>query len=151
MLIVDIAATATYPLRTAVLRDGDPSRPVAFDLDDGADTFHLGALDDAGEIIAISSWMPNPIAQYPEHRSIQLRGMATSAAAQGTGIGGTLFEAGVERAAARGFTLVWARARDSALGFYDRHGCTVIGDGFIDDTTRLPHHVVVRMIEHFSH
>ena len=37
-----------------------------------------------------------------------------------------------------------ARARDSALGFYAKHDCRVVGDGFIDATTELPHHVVVR-------
>ncbi|MEO6126223.1 MAG: GNAT family N-acetyltransferase [Ilumatobacteraceae bacterium] len=145
--IVEITAAETHPLRTAVLRGGDPTRPVTFDLDAHPESVHLGALDEADELVAVSSWMPNPIADFPEHRSIQLRGMATAAEAQSTGIGGALFEAGVERATARGFTLIWARARDSALSFYDRHGCTVIGDGFIDDTTRLPHHVVVRRTE----
>jgi hypothetical protein len=38
---------------------------------------------------------------------------------------------------------VWANARDSALGFYERAGFTVAGDGFVTDDTRLPHHAVV--------
>lgn len=144
--IIEIAAVETYPLRTAVLRDGDPARPVAFDNDVHPDTVHLGVRADAGEMVAISSWMPNRLVDFPDDRAIQLRGMATAAAMQGSGIGGTLFESGVSRAAALKFTLVWARARDSALGFYERHGCTVIGDGFVDATTRLPHHIVVRRL-----
>lgn len=146
MNVVEITGVETHPLRTAVLRDGDPTRTVVFDNDDHPEAVHLGIRNDAGDLIAISSWMPNPLADFPDDRSLQLRGMATAADVQGGGVGGLLFEAGVDRAAARGFTLVWARARDSALGFYDRHGCTVIGDGFVDDTTRLPHHIVVRRI-----
>ena len=41
-------------------------------------------------------------------------------------------------------TIVWANARDAALRFYERHGFAVHGDGFVDATTQLPHHVVVR-------
>jgi predicted GNAT family N-acyltransferase len=38
---------------------------------------------------------------------------------------------------------VWARARDSAIGFYERAGFTVVGDVFVDDATGLDHHLVV--------
>jgi len=37
---------------------------------------------------------------------------------------------------------VWANARDAALDFYRAHGFTVVGDGFIETVTQLPHHVV---------
>ena len=144
--VVEISAAETHPLRTAVLRDNDPARPVAFDNDDHPDALHLGVRDRNGAIVAISSWMPNPLDASADDVAIQLRGMAIAAAWQGRGIGGVLFETGIERAARRDFTLAWARARDSALGFYVRHGCTVIGDGFIDDTTRLAHHIVIRRL-----
>jgi hypothetical protein len=39
--------------------------------------------------------------------------------------------------------VVWANARDRALAFYEREGFVVVGDGFVDATTQLPHHVVV--------
>ena len=58
----------------------------------------------------------------PTGDEIQLRGMAVDGGQQGRGIGAALLTAGVERAAARGATAVWANARDSALGFYLRHG-----------------------------
>ena len=75
---------------------------------------------------------------------MQLRGMATARHLQGTGAGGLLLERGCALAAERGYALVWARARDAALGFYERHGFAVEGDGFVDDTTQLPHHLVLR-------
>jgi len=39
---------------------------------------------------------------------------------------------------------VWARARDSALYFYERRGFEVHGDGFMDEPTAMPHHIVLR-------
>ena len=72
--------------------------------------------------------------------------MATDRSLQGTGLGGVLLEHGCRVAHERGFPLVWARARDAALGFYERHGFVVEGDGFIDGPTQLPHHLVVRRL-----
>ena len=63
-----------------------------------------------------------------------------------TGLGGVLLEHGCRIAHERGFTLVWARARDAALAFYERHGFTVEGDGFIDQATQMPHHVITRAL-----
>jgi predicted GNAT family N-acyltransferase len=150
MQIVEIASTATHALRRAVLRDGDPTRTVVYPEDDVADTVHLGMHNADGTLIATSSWTPKQLDAFPGRRAIQLRGMAIAAEAQGAGLGGLLFETAVTRWADAGFELVWARARDSALNFYTKHGCSVVGDGFTDDTTRLPHHVVVREIGSMS-
>lgn len=144
MDVVEIASIETHLLRRAVLRDGDPSRPVVYPEDDLVETMHLGIRDADGALVATSSWTPKPLDEFPGRRAVQLRGMAISTARQGGGIGGLLFETAVTRWADAGFELVWARARDTALGFYAKHGCRVVGDAFIDDTTRLPHHVVVR-------
>jgi GNAT superfamily N-acetyltransferase len=144
MQIVEISVAETYPLRRAVLRDNDPSRAVTFAEDDAPGTFHLGARNEAGRIVAVSTWVPRECAEFPGRRAIQLRGMATEPALQGTGIGGAMLEHGASRCAAEGFDLLWARARDSALRFYERHGCRVVGEGFIDTATDLPHHIVVR-------
>ena len=76
----------------------------------------------------------------------QLRGMATANGRRGGGLGGILVEAGCQRCAGAGGRVVWARARDAALGFYVAHAFEVVGDGFIDATTGLPHHVVRRTV-----
>jgi len=141
-----VESGATHALRRAVLRDGDPTRTVVYPEDDLAETVHLGVRNADGALVATSSWTPKPLDGYPGKRAVQLRGMAIAGEVQGTGIGGLLFESAVTQWADAGFELVWARARDSALRFYAKHGCTVVGDGFTDDTTRLPHHVVVRHI-----
>jgi len=143
MEVTQITAEQTHPLRLAVLRAGTPTKEVAFAEDTWPGTVHLGVLAD-GQLIAVSSWIPRPLGDRP---GVQLRGMATAAHLQGTGVGGLLLEEGCRRCAAQGTITVWARARDAALAFYVRHGFVVQGDGFIDDTTQLPHHLVVRALD----
>ena len=70
----------------------------------------------------------------------QLRGMAVDTTQQGGGFGAVLLAAGVERAVADGGTNVWANARDTAIGFYERHGFEVLEPGHVDAATGLPHH-----------
>ncbi|MEN9648684.1 MAG: hypothetical protein RLZ17_720, partial [Actinomycetota bacterium] len=41
---------------------------------------------------------------------------------------------------------IWAKARDSAINFYLQHDFSVVGDGFTEGTTQMPHHLVVRKI-----
>jgi hypothetical protein len=42
--------------------------------------------------------------------------------------------------------LIWANARDAALNFYNRHGYSTVGEGFIETVTQLPHHKVVKYL-----
>ena len=69
--------------------------------------------------------------------------MATVNSLQSSGVGTRLLRAGFELAANSGSRLVWANARDAALDFYVRNGMRVVGEGFIEKVTQLPHHVVV--------
>ncbi|MGA1594495.1 MAG: hypothetical protein ACO371_07620 [Ilumatobacteraceae bacterium] len=48
--------------------------------------------------------------------------------------------------AALGAELVWARARDTALTFYTSRGFEVFGEGYVDLSTGLPHHDVIRLL-----
>ncbi|MGZ4792535.1 MAG: GNAT family N-acetyltransferase [Ilumatobacteraceae bacterium] len=140
-VVVALDAVETHPLRRAVLRNDMPGRPVVFDGDDRPGTVHLGVR--AGDaLVAISTWIPNSYGSQP---AVQLRGMATAPELQGRGVGGILVDAGCRRAATIA-PLVWARARDSALNFYMRHGFVVEGDGFIDETTKIPHHLIVKRL-----
>ena len=139
--IVEIAAADTYPLRLEVLRNDTPSQEVAFDVDDLPGTFHLG-VHDGSRLVAVSTWTPQP---HADEAAVRLRGMATLPAMQGRGIGAMLLEAGCARAATVA-PVVWARARDTALEFYLRHGFTIDGEGFVDESTGKPHHVIIRRL-----
>ena len=142
--VVELTAADTHPIRLAVLRADTVSKVVDFAEDDWPGVRHLGVRDEQGELVAVSSWIPRERATRPGVPAVQLRGMATLARLQGRGVGGLLVDAGCTRAAADGFRLVWANARDAALAFYLRHGFVVEGEGFIEQVTQLPHHVIVR-------
>ena len=140
---IEIATAADVrPLRREVLRIDMPDATVDFEGDDESTTIHLAALDHHGSIVAVSSWMQRPLAEDPDGLAIQLRGMATKARFQGTGVGTELLSHGIRLALERQVDWVWANARDSALGFYLRNGFEIIGDGFIETVTGLAHHRV---------
>ncbi len=139
--IVEITAEETHPLRLAVLRADTPTKEVSFPEDHAPGAIHLGVRID-GDVVAISTWVPRdaPDGTFP---AVQLRGMATATHLQGSGIGSVLIAAGRAHARSIDAVAVWANARDRAIAFYEREGFTVIGEGFIDTTTQLPHHVVI--------
>lgn len=139
--IVELTAKETHPLRQTVLRGDTPSTSVRFAEDDWPGTMHLGVRD-GDAVVAISTWIPRPFNDEP---AVQLRGMATAPDVQGHGVGALLLESGCDRAATVA-PLVWARARDTALQFYLRHGFEVDGEGFIDEHTAKPHHLILRRL-----
>lgn len=142
--VVRVPASATHELRRRVLRAGMATQDVDFAEDRLAGTEHLAIRPSAGgPLTAVSSWIPRELASRPGVGAVQLRGMATADGLRGTGLGGMLLRAGCTRARAGGAVLVWANARDAALPFYLRHGFQVLGDGFVEPVTGLPHHVVV--------
>ena len=143
LTVVALDAVGTHELRRRVLREDDAAATVAFDGDDEPGTVHLGVLD-GDTLVGVSSWYWRPFPEQPSDRDRQLRGMAVDQTRQQRGAGATLLAAGVDRALADGALTVWARARDTALGFYERNGFEVVGDGFVDATTALPHHIIRR-------
>lgn len=142
--ILEISASQTHALRRAVLRAGTPTDAVTFSEDDEPTTWHLGIRDQvSGDLVATSSWICRDHPGVPGRNGIQLRQMAVSSHLQGSGLGMRLLRAGVQMAQQRGAHIVWARARDSALGFYASAGWEVVGDGYIDAATALPHHDMI--------
>ena len=107
---------------------------------------HLGIEVDS-RVVAVSTWMRRPFADRPDAVAVQLRGMATDPALQGTGLGARLLAAGLDRVRSTGADLVWARARSTALVFYLANGFVAVGDEFIDATTGLPHVVVLHTFD----
>ena len=142
--IVTLASAGTHDLRRRVLRRDTPSSDVTYPQDDLAGTVHLGVLDADGVLVGVSSWADEAWPDEPDTAAVRLRGMAVEHRLQGSGFGAALVDAGIEHARTHGAALVWATARDAVLGFYGRCGFVAVGDGFVDDSTALPHHVVVR-------
>jgi predicted GNAT family N-acyltransferase len=144
-MIQQLTTAETYPLRKSVLRDGTQSDVVEFEGDDDPDTVHLGWRV-GGEVVAISTWMHRSYYVRPFIDAYQLRGMVTSPSIRGTGVGSKVLLAGLDHCRSRGAQAVWARARDSAVQFYEAHGFGVVGDGYIDGETGEPHHDMFLLI-----
>ena len=144
IVVGPISTSDTYELRRRILRAGTPSTNVTYPQDDLAGTEHLGAFEQQ-VLIGVSTWAPETYVGAPNEQAVRLRGMAVEADRQGTGLGQLLVEAGIERYTPTA-TLIWAHARDPVLGFYQRLGFDVVGDGFVDDATAIPHHLVVRRL-----
>ena len=106
-----------------------------------AGAFHLAVRSD-NAIVAVASFAPMATPHRPGTRAWQLRGMAVEPTRQRHGYGVALLDAAIGRLRAAGADVLWANARDSALGFYVRYGMHVVGDGFVA-APGLPHHVVV--------
>lgn len=126
-----------------MLRDDRPDADVAFVEDTRPGAFHLGVFDDEGRLVGIGTFFEHPCPHRPGAPAWRLRGMAVAPEVQGRGVGTALLEAAVRRFRGEGVAVLWAHGRDSALGFYERHGWVVLGDGYVTDETMLPHHDVV--------
>lgn len=142
MIVTFLDASDTYDLRRLVLRAGQPDAVVAFAEDDHEGAFHLGARLESGDLVGVASFSPQPCPRRPGRAALQLRGMAVLDELQRSGVGRALLRAGIEEARARRFPVLWANARDSAIGFYGALGMAVEGEGFVT-ATGIPHHMVV--------
>lgn len=132
-------------LRVRVLRQGTPATRANYPEDNYPDVVHFGIVEDES-VIATSTWFIKECPEAPGVVAVQLKGMAVENSLQSGGYGAQLIQAGVALATARNAEIVWARARDSALGFYEKCGFHTVGDGFIDEPTGMPHHIVVRRL-----
>jgi len=132
-------------LRVKVLRKDTPVTHCNYPEDTYEDAIHLG-VKRADRVVGTSSRFQKECPDLVGESTLQLKGMAVDESLQGTGVGVQIIAAGLSLATERGVSIVWARARDSALGFYVRCGFTEIGPGYIDEPTGMPHHNVYRRV-----
>ena len=143
--IVELPTEDILALRVRVLRKGTPYTNANYPEDEYPDVVNFCIVRD-GRPVATSTWFTKECPEMPGVPAVQLKGMAVDDELQGDGLGAMLIERGMRHAASVGAATVWARARDSALYFYERRGFEVRGDGFIDGPTAMPHHIVVRAV-----
>ncbi len=141
--IIPLELSQTLALRRAVLRGGDPDADVVVDTDRAPGCRHLGIVVDDEVVATLTAFPSSPPHHAQNPGAQQLRFMAVSPEHQGSGLGRALLLAMIDELWRAGATLIWANARDSALGFYQRLGFSVLaGSAFTSASTNLPHHVV---------
>ncbi len=130
----------TRRLRNAVLRPGLDLDAVHWPDIERPDAVTYAVLDDDGIPLTTATVMPEPCPWRPDDRPAwRLRGMATAEEARGQGVGRAALDAVVAHVRAEGAVRLWCNARDVALGFYQRAGFVVEGDGFVSERG-IPHH-----------
>ena len=136
----------THDLRRQVSADGRPDlTSFAHPMDEVPGAWHLGATNESGRVVAISSYFPGPCPWRPGvEPSVQLQFMAVHPPVQRQGAGTAVLTEAIWRLRATDAVLLWAHARDSAVPFYERFGFAAAeGSGDPGVQTDRPHHVIV--------
>lgn len=142
------SADEVVDLRARVLRAGQPRERARYPHDVDPGTLHVAARRD-DVVVGVATARREPLARRARPRAEgeeetvwRLRGMAVAPEERGTGVGAAVLDEVVARVGERGCTVLWANARDEAVGFYTRMGWRVVSDGF-DLPGIGSHHVVV--------
>lgn len=136
-----IKPAETYRLRQMVLRPSLTVDQVGLDYDTAQGSFHVGAIDEHGQVLAIMSVMRDCV---PETDRVvwRIRGMASDPDTRGTGCGGAVLEFGIAHAWGMHRESIWCNARKVAYGFYERYGFRLTSDEF-DIPGIGPHKVMI--------
>jgi GNAT superfamily N-acetyltransferase len=137
-----VSAADVWELRTSVLRPGMTVSPTEFD--ELPTTRHVAAF--AGDkIVGCATVFPAPYDDVGD--AWQLRGMAVAADHQGGGVGAKVLLGAIDLVRDAGAPLLWANARMTALGFYERLGFSAVGEEFTHGPLALPHKVIVMSLD----
>ncbi|GBR44128.1 GNAT family N-acetyltransferase [Neokomagataea thailandica] len=131
----DITVDDCLPLRQQVLWPNLTQDECRVEHDETA--VHLGAFD-GDTLVGCTSLFVLPDGE------MQLRKFAVSQEYQGQGIGSALLRASFERCAALGLKTFMLSARVSAIGFYEKHGLTAVGDVYFKGP--IPHRKMVCVV-----
>lgn len=127
-------------LRRVALRDGRTDLSASLDADEDPTTIHLAAFDDSNgeEVIGCLTLIAD---RYPDDTiacATRIALMAVADAHRGEGLGFRLIDAAKDLEP----NGLWARARVTALPFYERLGFVVTSDEFVG-AMDLPHRLVL--------
>ena len=79
-----------------------------------------------------------------DNDTLRLRQMAVQKNLQGKGIGESIMNFAENLARDKGYKTLMMHARDTAIGFYERFGYKVKGDGFVE--VNIPHHIMEKRL-----
>jgi GNAT superfamily N-acetyltransferase len=119
----------TFPVRSAVLRQGKPIEMCSFIGDDAVDTTHFGLFIE-NNIIGVASVFTSNNENFDNKTQLQLRGMAILKEYQNMGYGKLLIEEIFNFIESTQVELLWFNARETAVPFYEKLGCIKKGSSY---------------------
>ena len=146
IIIQHVDAVQVRPMRQCVLRPRQAIEHMVYPGDEAAETFHLAAMNPAGQVIGIASYYLEPHPHNGRADDWRLRGMAVDEARRGLGLGRHLIEAGLDHIREQGGKRLWCNARVTAQPFYEKLGFIAEGNAF-DIPTIGPHFVMAVDLE----
>jgi predicted GNAT family N-acyltransferase len=126
LVVARCAVDELLALRAEVLRPGLPLEQARFAGDLDAGTVHFAARR-GSRVVGCATLMGSAFEGEPAR---QLRGMAVAGSEQGRGVGAAMLSAIDALARGEPPRLLWCNARVSAIGFYARHGWSVVSEEF---------------------
>ncbi len=124
-----ISATATIPVRHAVLRVGKPLSSCVFEGDNLPTTKHFGVFENQ-ILLGVITVLEKTNAVFLPKKQFQIRGMAVLNEFQHQGYGFDLIQIAEKYIQEQKGNLIWLNARQSAVAFYEKLGYHIIGDSF---------------------
>ena len=79
-----------------------------------------------------------------DHQCGRLRQMAVQKNKQSMGVGESMMAFAENIARDRGYKILMMHARDTAIGFYEKYGYKIKGDGFIE--LNIKHHIMEKKL-----
>jgi GNAT superfamily N-acetyltransferase len=144
--VIPVTPADVRPLRSAILRPGQPPEALVYPGDDDPAALHAAILDPGdGRVVGIASVAPDPHPHGGLPGDWRLRGMATDPAVRGRGYGAALLAACVEHARAHGGRRIWCNARVPARSLYERGGFTIDGGDESFDIPGIGPHLVMSL------
>lgn len=124
-----ITYSDTFPVRSAVLRQGKPIETCFFVGDDAQNTIHFGLFHE-NNLVGVASVFKSTSINFDKKSQFQLRGMAVLSAYQGFGFGAVILEEVCKFVAENKGEVLWFNAREKAVAFYQNFGFSVLGNAF---------------------
>ncbi|WP_324721773.1 GNAT family N-acetyltransferase [Salinimicrobium sp. HB62] len=130
-MIRKISAEETYPVRQEVLRPRRPLKECFFEGDLEEETFHLGYFH-RQKLVAVATYVARKNELFKAPFQYQLRGMAVLPSFRGKDLGTKLLLEGEKLLKKKNQQiLLWFNARETAIGFYEKHGYKTSGTPFM--------------------
>lgn len=138
--VKNIEVEAVYPLRSQVLRPGQPIKSCSYEEDSRVGVFHLGIYQNS-KLVGIGSFYPENHEYLCDRTSVatgwRLRGMATVPDVRGQGLGTQLLQQGLKECQSRGASVLWCNARTNAVDFYRKLNFDIKGEEFMIENIGL--------------